>query len=242
MGRDVDRRGAVPSRPRRRVPTCTNDSREQRCTLGLSATVRSRARRRDSRRRYDHGQPHHPLAGVGALLPGQQLLPSVQSQPGTRTRHTRDGDPDAISAVSGAPVPAPVDRTAGAACVGCVAGRALQGTAQVPQLGYLLPPGPPQRRAGQAVACPENGIGEAGMHPIQDAHRSTTPERGPSSTRRPETRGRHRGGRRPGPRWRAAAIAAGPPSPGPAGRDPRRHQRAAFGGSAWLRPPVSAMR
>ena len=205
MGRDVDRRwsGPLPAPPSR-------PHMHERLTgtaVAPSASARQSghgARRRDSRRRYDHGQPHHPLAGVGALLPAQQLLPSVQSQPGTRTRHTRDGDPDAISAVSGAPVPAPVDRTAGAACVGCVAGRALQGTAQVPQLGYLLPPGPPQRRAGQAVACSENGIGEAGMHPIQDAHRSTTPERGPSSTRRPETRGRHRAGRRPGPRWRAA--------------------------------------
>ena len=201
---------------------------------------------RKLRNTSDHGQPQHALAGVGALLPAQQLLPSVQSQPGTRTRHTRDGDPDAdLSRVRhprARPRARPVDRTAGAACVGCVAGRALQGTAQVPQLGYLLPPGSLKRRAGQAVACPENGIGEAGMHPIQDAYRSTTPERGPSSTRRPETRGRHRAGRRPGPRWRAAAIAAGPPSPGPAGRDPRRHQRAAFGGSAWLRPPVSAMR
>jgi hypothetical protein len=44
------------------------------------------------------------------------------------------------------------------------------------------------------------------MQPIQDAYRSTTPERGPSSTRRPETCGRHRAGRRPGPRWRAAAC------------------------------------
>jgi hypothetical protein len=89
--------------------------------------------------------PHgpEPMSRPDTIVGGMQILHTRAGR--ILTRAPGDRDPGAISAVStavsAAAVSAPVDGTAGAVGVGGVAGRVLQGTAQVPEIGDLLPPG-----------------------------------------------------------------------------------------------------
>jgi hypothetical protein len=84
--------------------------------------------------------PHgpEPMSRPDTIVGGMETLHTRAGR--ILTRAPGDRDPGAISAVSTA-VSAPVDGTAGAVGVGGVAGRVLQGTAQVPEIGDLQPPG-----------------------------------------------------------------------------------------------------
>jgi hypothetical protein len=94
--------------------------------------------------------PHgpEPMSRPDTIVGGMQILHTRAGR--ILTRAPGDRDPGAIpavstavsaAAVSAAAVSAPVDGTAGTVGVGGVAGRVLQGTAQVPEIGDLLPPG-----------------------------------------------------------------------------------------------------
>ena len=211
---------------------------------GVSPRPTDRRRRQKLRNTSDHGQPHHALAGVGALLPAQQLLPSVQSQPGTRTRHTRDGDPDAISAVSGTPVPAPSTAQPGLPASDVLLAGRSKGRLRYRSSAIFCRPGHLSAAPDKPSHVPRTESAKQACTPFRmrtDRPRLSEGQAVPDG-RRPvvgiaRAVGRvHAGSAACGGDSGRAAVAWS------AGRDPRRHQRAAFGGSAWLRPPVSAMR